>query len=41
MESLEDKVSPNEIDDEEGNWLASKIEGDGHWMREVSALSHY
>lgn len=26
---LEDEVSPNEIDDEEGNWLVSKIEGDG------------
>ena len=26
---LEDEVSPNEIDDEEGDWLVSKIEGDG------------
>ena len=26
---LEDEFSPNEIDDEEGDWLVSKIEGDG------------
>ena len=26
---LEDEFSPNEIDDEEGDWLISKIEGDG------------
>lgn len=26
---LEDEVSPNEIDDDEGDWLVSKIEGDG------------
>ena len=26
---LEDEVSPNEIDDEEGDWLVSKIQGDG------------
>ena len=38
---LEDEISPGEIDEEEGDWLISKIEGDGEYdANEKALLSH-
>ena len=38
---LEDETSPGEIDEEEGDWLISKIEGDGEYdANEKALLSH-
>ena len=38
---LEDDKSPNEIDQEEGDWLISKIEGDGEYDANEKALLQY
>ncbi len=35
---LEDETSPNEIDEEEGDWLISRIEGDGTYDSNETAL---
>jgi len=35
---LEDETSPGEIDEEEGDWLISKIEGDGEYDPTEKAL---
>jgi len=35
---LDDKTSPNEIDEEEGDWLIGRIEGDGEYNKNEKAL---
>ena len=35
---LEDETSPNEIDEDEGDWLISRIEGDGSYDSNETAL---
>ena len=38
---LEDETSPGEIDEEEGDWLIGRIEGDGEYdANEKALLAH-
>jgi len=38
---LDDEASPNEIDEDEGNWLIERIEGDGEYDNNEKALLSY